>query len=79
MNMIQNPQNGKKKRISEIDCPKCGKYTLEVGSQLVKNDLNTTRWSSTKEGKLKNVGNIIDGPEYKKRMLLTITTESLAH
>ena len=56
----------KKKRISEIDCPKCGKYTLEVGSQLVKNDLNTTRWSSTKEGKLKNVGNIIDGPEYKK-------------
>lgn len=59
------------KKVSEIDCPKCGKYTLEAGSLLIKNSVEKYRWSSTKKGDLKETGNIFGGPDLIKKDVTT--------
>lgn len=64
------------KKVSEIDCPVCGKYTLEAGSLLVKNDIKTYRWTSTKKGELKETGNIFGGPDFIKKDVTTHYSET---
>lgn len=65
------------RNVSEIDCPVCGKYTLEAGSLLVKNDVNTYRWSSTKKGELRETGNFFGGPDFKRKDVTTHYSETL--
>lgn len=60
-----------KKRINDIECPQCGKYTLEAGSLLIKNDVNTYRWSSIKAGDLKETGNTSEGPDFIAKDVIT--------
>lgn len=61
----------KMKDISEIECPECGKYTLEVGSLLVKNDLHNYRWSSTKKGDIKEKEYLFFDSDFVKKDVTT--------
>ena len=64
------------RNINEINCPKCGQYTLEVGSLLIKNDIKTYKWSSTKKGDIKEVSKIFGESDYIKRDITTYYTQS---
>lgn len=62
---LQEPKN-----IHEISCPKCGQYSLEAGSLLVKNKVTGASWSSTKHGDIKPTYSLF-GPDYKKKDVTT--------
>lgn len=68
---IKSTRIGEMKKTSEIECPECGKYTLETGSLLVKNGVSTSRWSSTKKGDIKETGNMFGGPDFIKKDVTT--------
>lgn len=62
---MQKPRN-----VEELECPKCGRRTIDAWAKVIKNTVKTYSWSDTKKGDIKATGSLF-GPDYVKKDVTT--------